>query len=454
MPAPTSLVCLSDTNVSLCSCQVPKTSSLDSSSPLPPRASAQDGLPIPPATRQSPPGSPALSTASTADGETSTSSPSVPHLPAPPLPKRTLDLLRTPPAREHEDQSSSYITASWGSPYLPSEQENLQSQHSSDSDNSEEDSPVHRLELATPFLRPAPRLVLSPIEQQASSLAAILVNRARRPGPARGLTEDWIRQHTAADENVEPRHWLSDGTDSEHSSLSGSNPGEEAAWLDDRDLRTPRAIPTRAASRPTSAHPRARSSTETLKQSAVDPLRHENRAPIMASVGSEPAPMGNSTSTPDHGSVTASGASPGIQATMNRQEPPRPVTPTKMETKKESAPTPRVKKRVPWRGKNIMVLLPKDDERGRNNKPVPLKEYEVANMFREWEELGYDIRGFDLHEPPEYSALPIEHYSRSRDEWPAVEDLRKEWNDRKFKVTLPDIDGKCLSFLRLQHSGG
>lgn len=92
-----------------------------------------------------------------------------------------------------------------------------------------------------------------------------------------------------------------------------------------------------------------------------------------------------------------------------------------------------------------MVLLPQDAERGQRGKaPIPLRQHEVANMFREWEELGYDIRGFDLNIPQEYSALPVEHHSRSRDEWPDVEDIKRERLDRKFKVTLPDLEGEQL----------
>lgn len=92
-----------------------------------------------------------------------------------------------------------------------------------------------------------------------------------------------------------------------------------------------------------------------------------------------------------------------------------------------------------------MVLLPRDDQRGqRGHRPIPLKENEVANMFREWEELGYDIRGFDLNEPTAYSALSSEQYSKSRDEWPDAEDLRKERLERRFHVVLPDILGKTV----------
>lgn len=339
------------------------------------------------------------------------------------------------------------MTASWGSPYPQSEEGNFRGQGSG-SERSE-DSPIHRLELDTPFLRPAPFLAVTPAEQQSSSLAAILVNRARRPGPARGLTEDWIRQHTAADESVEPRHWFSDGSDSEHSSLSGSQIGDEAAWLDDR---TPKANPDRAAARQSSRqHPRARSSTETLKQSTVDLLRASNSAK-MASTALEGLSPDTSdlvafTSTPDHRPRTPNGMDGGKSdiVVAGQMDTKPPVTPIKTAAKKEAGPTPRIKKRVPWRGKNIMVLLPREDETGQfGSRPNPLKQHEVANMFREWEELGYNIRGFDLDEPTSYSALPVDHYSMSRDEWPDAEDVNREWAERKFKVNLPDIDGESL----------
>ncbi|KUI73200.1 hypothetical protein VM1G_08926 [Cytospora mali] len=146
-----------------------------------------------------------------------------------------------------------------------------------------------------------------------------------------------------------------------------------------------------------------------------------------------------STSTPENRPITPVG--PTGPHNMGMTEAPRPVTPMRPAVKKEQAPTPRIKKKVPWRGKNIMVLLPRDEERGQPGKgPIPLRQHEVANMFREWEELGYDIRGFDLNVPTEYTVLPIEHHSRSRDEWPDVEDVISERKQHKFKVTLPDLD--------------
>lgn len=408
------------------------------------------------------PASPALSTASTVDD--ATLSPFVPNLPVPLLPRRTQDLLATPPAvHAGPADDRQFVTASWGSPYQDSEAANYRQGSSSEPSDG---SPIHRLELDTPFLRPAPYLTVPSTEQQGSSLAAILVNRARRLGPARGLTEDWIRQHTAADEHVEPRHWLSDGSDSEHSSLSSSPPGEEAAWLEDQDVVTPKANFSRVASRSQSRSPpsKAPSSTETLKQSNMDRSRNSFGAAMANYGGPEGSRSANisglfvSTGTPDHRPTSSNGTSGSKRDLIDGHKSAwnDPTTPTKDAAKKELSRTPRVKKRVPWRGKNIMVLLPKDDDWGRpGGRPSLMKEHQVANMFRDWEELGYDTRGFDLNEPSgpdEHSALPIEHYSRSRDEWPDVEETIRERADRKFKVALPDIDGRFLMFFQSRSS--
>jgi hypothetical protein len=107
---------------------------------------------------------------------------------------------------------------------------------------------------------------------------------------------------------------------------------------------------------------------------------------------------------------------------------------------KEVYSTPRLRKKLPWRGKNIMILLPRDDERGRPGKsPMPLNQKDVERMFVSWEELGYGIAGFDLegHASSEHSRPP----AQSREVWPGLEDLAREFTERRFKVTLPDLNG-------------
>ncbi|KAF9871545.1 myosin class ii heavy chain [Colletotrichum karsti] len=422
-------------NPTTCQTSPTKTSPQQESTISPPAASAQDGTGHRP---PSAPTSPALSSTSTAaDGEDLGSSPVLPPLPAPRLPDRARDILRNNQPEEE------YVTASWGSPYSTEETKNLARQ-SFGSDESDGSPIIHHLAIDTPFLRPPPSLSLggSPDDNDIRddedggepepfiSAAQVLANRARRP--ARRLTEDWIRQHTAG-ENSESRHWFSDG--SEHSSLSGSGSADES-WHEKESLRTPKAN-SGVARDPHLAprHPRARSSAETLKPEDVTPKRPTN----MESPELSKAEMARNSdlAVPSTPRRTASAATGETTAKT-------PITPMRSAsarvTIQEPTRTPRIKKKVPWKGKNIMVLLPKDDERGRPGQaPKPLNQTEVEGMFREWQDLGYDISGFDLDAAAGTYQEPS-GYSQSRDGWPSFEDMIRERAERAYKVTLPDLN--------------
>ncbi|CAG7566272.1 unnamed protein product [Fusarium equiseti] len=405
----------------------------------PPGAPAQDGHGASPSrSRPASPASPALSNTSTVDGEEEIeSSPVLVTLQAPRLPERALQFLRTPPP-----ETTQFGTASWGSPY-PQSDSNLR-RRSLSSEGSDE-SPIHHLDIETPFLRPIPDLLRSQSDPQGSSLsaaAAVLANRARRP--TRGLTEDWIRTHTTDDPNDESRHWFSDGSGSEHSSLSGSEP----AWLEEGEIRTPRATQrTRNVSREGSGHhPRARSSIETLRPGdSPSPKTGQNNsmatseaAPVTHDAASDRSQAASTPEVP-----VAETAEKRLPSRPSNEEPALPATPKKGTQKplpKEPAPTPRLKKKVPWRGKNIMVLIPRDTERGQpGNAPMPLRQDEIERMFASWEELGYDISGFDL----EVEGYQVEGTadSQTRDTWPDFDEVVREREQRSFKVTLPDLDG-------------
>ncbi|KAK7426515.1 hypothetical protein QQZ08_006973 [Neonectria magnoliae] len=408
----------------------------------PPAAPAQDGSGAIRA-RSFSPASPALSTASTVDGEDELqSSPILPPLPAPRLPERALELLRTPPPGTPPD--SRFGTASWGSPYPQSDQ-NLRRQ--SFSSEPEDDSPIHQLDIETPFLRPIPELLRSQTEPQStvSAAAAVLANRARRP--TRGLTEDWIRTHTTDELNSESQHWFSDGSESEHSSLSGS----ERGWQEEGEIVTPRAArkqntASRQGSRQGSRHrPRARSSIETLKPGdTLSPTTGQNNS--MATSEAAPATY-DATSDRSQAAFTQEppvAESPMRAVPVMNGEPRLPATPTKGTQKPlprapSFAMTPRIKRKVPWRGKNIMVHIPRDDERGLPGKaPFPLRQNEINRMFTSWQELGYDISGFDLE--VEGYQPPGTDDSQTRDTWPDFAEVDQERAQRVFKVTLPDLN--------------
>jgi len=421
----------------------PKTSSSRPSPQTPPRASAQEGPRGSQSRCQSATASPAFSSASTADGE---ASPELPPLPAPRLPDRVLGLLRTPPTSTVRDNTAEYDATHWGSPYP----KHLRSE--SVSSEASEESPIHQIELQTPFLRPVPLVQGTQQEAPSSSIsaaAAVLANRARRVH--RGITEDWIRQHTAGDSDLEKRHWLSDGAgDSENSSLSGSFSGEEAAWLGFPDNETPRANRQNNEDPKVSrGRPRKQSSSETLKAL----LNHKQQnSTNMASFDDRSSPEGEPVLVAAAASVTERPSTPPMGGGANsfagtpKADAAAPATPSRAVTKR--APlngTPRLRKKVPWKGKNIMVSLPRDEERGQPGKSVvPLGESAVKGMLRSWEQLGYNISGFDLNQPTGVFA-PGEQ-SQSRGAWPDFDELVTERKQGSWKVLLPDLNGKFEPF--------
>ncbi|TGO54139.1 hypothetical protein BCON_0112g00120 [Botryotinia convoluta] len=96
---------------------------------------------------------------------------------------------------------------------------------------------------------------------------------------------------------------------------------------------------------------------------------------------------------------------------------------------------PRLKKKVPWKGKNILVLLPWDEDRGkRGGAPKPMTQKDVAGMLKDWEELGYDTSGFNLGSDDGGEGGP----GQSRNGWPLTADVDAERDQRNFRVSIPD----------------
>ncbi|KAH6665099.1 hypothetical protein B0J14DRAFT_234798 [Halenospora varia] len=99
---------------------------------------------------------------------------------------------------------------------------------------------------------------------------------------------------------------------------------------------------------------------------------------------------------------------------------------------------PRLRKKVPWKGKNIMVLLPWDEERGKDGKaPAPITPTEVEAKIREWEAQGYDTKGFNLGHAGSADAEKGAQ-GQSRNIWPYVSEVNQERLQRSFRVSIPD----------------
>jgi len=264
----------------------------------------------------------------------------------------------------------------------------------------------------------------------------VLANRARRV--ANGITEDWIRQHTVDKGESEKKHWFSEG-ESENSSLSDSYSGEDG-WL--HELETPKASRQRLKRRQASRSGIAKqASVETLKPSRVDrkkgkavsKMASSDERATPESALQEPAPAIERPSTPKMDRNAGMNGTVGTPKGANNP----PLTPSRAAAKR----TPRLKKKVPWKGKSVMILLPRDEERGKPGKaPIPLKESEISGMLRSWEQLGYSIQGFDLNRPTSVSEEG--EYSQSRGAWPDFDELVRERDEKNWRVTLPDLNGK------------
>jgi hypothetical protein len=307
-----------------------------------------------------------------------------------------------------------------------------------------EDLPIRHLELHTPFLRPPPPFTRSQTEPDFVShdgliSAAVLANRARRP--AHRLTEDWIRQHTGG-ESTERNNWLSDDqAESENSSLSGSFSGDAADSLHpESDPSTPtlhRVLPSGEQSMRQSYGHRRQDTAETLTQADIVTLT-EQETPNMATRNENVS----EARTANGASIDEKPLPPPPQAEQWASKAlPRP-------TSSSSAVPPRPKKKIPWKGKNILVLLPWDNERGkRGGPPKPMTAKDVAAMLKDWEQLGYDTTGFNLGSDGdgEGDSGP----SQSCIDWPLRSDIEVERAQRSFRVSIPDRRGKKVRSLLL-----
>ncbi|CAK7233247.1 hypothetical protein SCUCBS95973_008530 [Sporothrix curviconia] len=174
-------------------------------------------------------------------------------------------------------------------------------------------------------------------------------------------------------------------------------------------------------------------STATDASAAVSPLTPPTAKAALASV---PDAVALPPATPP--SKTLPNTQPDLSL-----DPLGELAVSKMSASPRKTPR-RVKKKLPWKGKSILVLLPLDEQRGKAGKaPKPLTQSEVTNMLHSWEELGYDIQGFDLDRsisPNDYDYDGLSSRSMSRPSWPDEGDIVRERAQHNYPIRLPDLN--------------
>ncbi|KAK5154352.1 hypothetical protein LTR04_006050, partial [Oleoguttula sp. CCFEE 6159] len=98
----------------------------------------------------------------------------------------------------------------------------------------------------------------------------------------------------------------------------------------------------------------------------------------------------------------------------------------------------RPKKRVAWGRKTLVVDIPADYARGRENGPPrPLSSGEVDSRIDGFEEAGYDTRGFDAWRGLNNDAT-ARSQPQSRSIFPIPEELQEELQRGDVRVRIPD----------------
>ena len=98
----------------------------------------------------------------------------------------------------------------------------------------------------------------------------------------------------------------------------------------------------------------------------------------------------------------------------------------------------RPRKRVIWHNKACWIVLPVDSEFGKKTTRASfLRPEDVTRRLREWENNGYDTRGF-LLAPPSPGSSPLGAEGQSREVHPDPEDERQARTGESYRVNIPD----------------
>lgn len=96
---------------------------------------------------------------------------------------------------------------------------------------------------------------------------------------------------------------------------------------------------------------------------------------------------------------------------------------------------PRLKKRVSWRGKNIVISIPRCDYRALGLME-PMSKSEIDERIKQFEDAGYDTTGHDLFDDQFRSEGP----AQVREIYPDEREARFLPPRNQMKIVLPDLE--------------
>ena len=392
------------------------------------------------------------------------------------------------PSAHHRTDSSLYYTAAWGSPYQrPSGSKGgrrVRSHHWTVSSDLSDGSPLRRSELT----RARPPVLIhyedqTPAQSGIGSTSYGLEPRDRtvtfapvepqRSGPARGFTEDWVRQYLSGQSNSERGNWWSDestGSRSDSPTLESADRqyGTDIPWygFESQEGGEGLKTPTLSAFVKSRDNARSRSARQGQKvqlhqpKESTDTIRPRGLQTFGTGTIEESGTSLNMFASKFADSPPGQEAS--VQPGNSSLDKPLPVPPSFERTISEApvvnvAPrTPdlsnnderpshsslgslqRPKKRVLWRGKACIIALPADDTRGQEEgRPHLLTVAEIEERLRDWGSKGYDTTGFGLSSSGD-SIYDGEAEGQSKTIYPDPGEILGDWEKRLYRVSIPD----------------
>ncbi|CAK3958860.1 Rac guanine nucleotide exchange factor JJ [Lecanosticta acicola] len=97
---------------------------------------------------------------------------------------------------------------------------------------------------------------------------------------------------------------------------------------------------------------------------------------------------------------------------------------------------PRLKKRVSWNGRNIVISIPRFDYAAAGILK-PLSKEEIEDRLKHFEQAGYDVRGYDLQQD---DVAMADGPAQVRAIFPDEADSHATASNEKAKVLLPDLE--------------
>ncbi|KAL6239931.1 hypothetical protein BDW75DRAFT_248691 [Aspergillus navahoensis] len=425
-------------------------------------APLQSPFPSPGASNRSAAGSPGRPTS---PGNRSVDFTEPSTLSVPPRYRAALDSSTTSP-EDKKAESSVYYTTAWGSPYAAPSPRTLSwslSQKDAALDRESGDSSPISIQFGLEPNRPNILRSLRPSQGPVIEVGGNSVERSperRRGKSIQDFTQDWINQYLSGQQRTERSNWLSDDSGSEAPSFitAANHFADDASddWLgleqDSRDqdlLKTPTLadfVNRRSAAKggpirkiKESLHKR----TDTLRQEDFWGLAYDrdSQPNVMADTKeSQPASAEHKLLSPDE--------KPLPPPPVDEKEPtPTPTMETPGNTAQahvdadklaQDKPLPRrQKKKILWRGKGCAIELPLYDKRGTEESGYRLLTAEdVRRGLQQWEELGYDVRGFNVSAPGD--PFNFELGGASRPSYPEESDIQDEHKSGSYIVSFPN----------------